>query len=1062
MVLGDDTQKTLAFLLGEIDAIRSPPTVEHALQSAVGLSGLYWALGAAYILRGRPLSDALIQEVSPSSDLTTEMIVDYVRACLVTNNDYLGQRTTSSTGFAAFSGCPGHAPHLLQTTSALQVLLMLHHFNDVISPELGLILAQTIKELQDPTTGGFHGDHLTGEIDTRYAYAAVLSLTLLTERIPHLLKRPLSALIDVPALIRHLIACFNGDGGFGTRPGDESHGGQTFCCVAALKILGAIDQIPDPLLLVWWLSQRQCTNGGLCGRPDKSPDSCYSWWIGSPLHLVLDSFETLRVPGNGQPISLSLLKDFIDACYDQTTGGVADRPENAPDAYHTFFSLASCSIFGLIDGLSPVDPALALPKVVLASSRQTQHVLTSPQRPFQMQTRITPALPLPVPKKRLDFVPMGTRYEPVMDSSRTCDLSISGSRDTSSLAQPPRPPPAPVSEARANNTLRIIMDSKISELRKLKTLLDLEQDAVTKIHEYIQSHQGSIPEFLLEKDCSAVTRSGFLVSSLGPRGEVNYVPQRNAPETDEDTDIYIPRNEEYSFSTGLPAMDLMEARALDLLASAIRGKERLTRYEDEEGCIYLNPQAIDVSTTTGETDLLKHDLELVCESPIARARTSSNSFARVSSSIFPRDVRTRPIEIVSDRVAADKSERRTPRAFGSLSSSTVHVPRATTIGSDRTRSTSLFTTLPDGPFPDGVLLTDTEQGTPSNFTSDLPPTLVTGSAADSCGPAPKPDKVTFASPLHSDSEKTIGPPMVELFGASGYPDQMSTVTSSAIVNTYTERDLSRYPSFSFLNSAPGLVGSTATRGTPTNEIGYDSYDAPSFLRVQGAMHSSNVYGSVALPLKLNQGLGGNMSIGSFSTLPLRREPHANAAASVLLPEPVGRGAAQSSFLEYPPLPGSSIGASMNLRATRMAPSSGVYVRRPTVLSTIAHDILARLQGPAKRRQMYNASDGIQQSTLGGASLDISRIHTIVQTPSKLSQKAEVKDPVQDSETISIIAPGDQPENDQPEALNAGTSLFNSKSHSSVDRTAAAPDHTLSGNTAVDEVQEPVVGPGTGE
>jgi geranylgeranyl transferase type-2 subunit beta len=67
--------------------------------------------------------------------------------------------------------------------------------------------------------------------------------------------------------------------------GAESHAGQIFCCVGALSIADGLDVI-DRDLLGWWLSERQCDNGGLNGRPEKQSDVCYSWWILSSLSIM--------------------------------------------------------------------------------------------------------------------------------------------------------------------------------------------------------------------------------------------------------------------------------------------------------------------------------------------------------------------------------------------------------------------------------------------------------------------------------------------------------------------------------------------------------------------------------------------------------------------------------------------------------------------------------------------------------------------------------------------------------------------------------------------------------
>lgn len=59
-------------------------------------------------------------------------------------------------------------------------------------------------------------------IDTRFSMCSLATL--------HLLDR-LDA-VNVPKAVEFILSCRNFDGGFGTRPGSESHAGQVrnFCC----------------------------------------------------------------------------------------------------------------------------------------------------------------------------------------------------------------------------------------------------------------------------------------------------------------------------------------------------------------------------------------------------------------------------------------------------------------------------------------------------------------------------------------------------------------------------------------------------------------------------------------------------------------------------------------------------------------------------------------------------------------------------------------------------------------------------------------------------------------
>ncbi|MCL7029570.1 hypothetical protein MKW94_017510, partial [Papaver nudicaule] len=78
------------------------------------------------------------------------------------------------------------------------------------------------------------------------------------------------------------------DGGFGLVPGLESHGGATYCAVAALRLMGFIEDdvlskgttfsVIDVQPLLEWCLQRQAIDGGFQGRANKATDTCYAFW----------------------------------------------------------------------------------------------------------------------------------------------------------------------------------------------------------------------------------------------------------------------------------------------------------------------------------------------------------------------------------------------------------------------------------------------------------------------------------------------------------------------------------------------------------------------------------------------------------------------------------------------------------------------------------------------------------------------------------------------------------------------------------------------------------------
>ncbi|KAI9814851.1 MAG: hypothetical protein M1832_005653 [Thelocarpon impressellum] len=215
-----------------------------------------------------------------------------------------------------FGAAPGHDAHILYTVSAIQILATVDALDELDREVSGgkERVGRYIAALQDGATGTFAGDEW-GETDTRFLYGAMNGLSLL-----HLLH-----LIDLPAAIGYVQACANFDGGYGTSPGAESHAGQIFTCVGALAIAGRLDLV-DQDKLGRWLSERQLECGGLNGRPEKLEDVCYS-----------------------------CLASFILSCQDPELGGIADRPGDMVDVFHTLFGIAGLSLLNRAD-VQEVDP----------------------------------------------------------------------------------------------------------------------------------------------------------------------------------------------------------------------------------------------------------------------------------------------------------------------------------------------------------------------------------------------------------------------------------------------------------------------------------------------------------------------------------------------------------------------------------------------------------------------------------------------------------------------------------------------------------------------------------
>ncbi|MDI1493303.1 MAG: Rab geranylgeranyltransferase [Ramalina farinacea] len=281
--------------------------LEYWLTEHLRLNGVYWGLTALHLL-GRP------------DGLPRDATIDFVLSCQHENG--------------GFGAAPGHDPHMLYTVSAIQILATVHALDALEADGRGgkEKVVQYIAGLQSHSTGSFAGDEW-GEYDTRFLYGAFNALSLL---------RSLHA-VDVAKAVSHIEACANFDGGYGISPGAESHSGQIFTCVGALAIAGRLDLV-DKDRLGAWLSERQLSDGGLNGRPEKLEDVCYSWWVLSSLSMI----------NRLHWIDGEKLTKFILNCQDQEKGGIADRPGDAVDVFHTHFGIAGLSLLGF-PGLKPID-----------------------------------------------------------------------------------------------------------------------------------------------------------------------------------------------------------------------------------------------------------------------------------------------------------------------------------------------------------------------------------------------------------------------------------------------------------------------------------------------------------------------------------------------------------------------------------------------------------------------------------------------------------------------------------------------------------------------------------
>lgn len=290
--------------------------LDRCLADYIRINGIYWAITSLLLLR--PSLDPCSEEFDLQSPMKGGDICAFILSCQAEEG--------------GFGGNVGHSPHLTFTLSAIQLLKTFSQLdNPLFEREKH---CSWIMSLFNGDDGSFSGDK-DGEIDNRFSYCALSSLSLMGELNENRVSKQQRDLIH-----SFIISCQNGDGSFGARPGMESHAGQVFCCVGALKILSiALESRLDDLKE--WLTFRQLPCGGLNGRPEKLEDVCYSWWILSSL-AMLDWLHC--------SIDKESLTKFILSCQADSdcagAGGFADRPGDLPDIFHTLFGLAGLSLLG--------------------------------------------------------------------------------------------------------------------------------------------------------------------------------------------------------------------------------------------------------------------------------------------------------------------------------------------------------------------------------------------------------------------------------------------------------------------------------------------------------------------------------------------------------------------------------------------------------------------------------------------------------------------------------------------------------------------------------------------
>ncbi|KAG0142537.1 hypothetical protein CROQUDRAFT_109794 [Cronartium quercuum f. sp. fusiforme G11] len=296
-------------------------------------------------------------------------------------------------------------PHITHTYAALLLLglLSVPQADDPspANPYIGLDLPKLLEFIAgcQRSNGSFCPFPSSTEQDVRFVYCAAAILATVN-------VKP-ERVIDVQATVNFLAACRRYDGGYGQAPHLESQGGTTYCALAALSLLGRLEDslsADDALETVKWLVDRQTAHddltaedsddeldaalggpesklidveskscvrdqlleggtplpeplvAGFQGRPGKPLDACYSFWCTAALsiiqkHSVFSRISSSKVTSKASAFSHSALYHdplanirFLLHCQSKQWGGIARFPNDLPDLYHNYLALGSISL----------------------------------------------------------------------------------------------------------------------------------------------------------------------------------------------------------------------------------------------------------------------------------------------------------------------------------------------------------------------------------------------------------------------------------------------------------------------------------------------------------------------------------------------------------------------------------------------------------------------------------------------------------------------------------------------------------------------------------------------
>jgi protein farnesyltransferase subunit beta len=184
-----------------------------------------------------------------------------------------------------FCGGPAQLPHLAPTYAAIAALVTIgteEALEVVDRPALRHFL---LRMCVPAHRAGGMTVHEGGEIDIRACYLAIASAYLAGLDVQEVAKEG--------SVVSYICRCQTHEGGLGGEPGNEAHGGYTYCGLAALMLLQQGAALNAPAVAAAATQRQAWLEGGFSGRTNKLADGCYSFWQGA-LFPMLQELGPLR------------------------------------------------------------------------------------------------------------------------------------------------------------------------------------------------------------------------------------------------------------------------------------------------------------------------------------------------------------------------------------------------------------------------------------------------------------------------------------------------------------------------------------------------------------------------------------------------------------------------------------------------------------------------------------------------------------------------------------------------------------------------------------------------